>query len=184
VLLGLALHRSLVGATDSIAALAVVGGLTILQSLPILVGTMAEQAGIATGALLWASALAVVSIGGRKLTRVPRLLETAGAATMLIACAVMAAQAPGVATVSGLLTSLALMGASMAPGRISLSLAGSLGLLAFVPWSIAWFFPGEGRVPLLISVSGVLIIAIAVGMARSGDRFRKEFAKGRPRHVG
>ncbi len=96
---------------------------------------------------------------------------------MLVACAVTAAQEPAVATIAGLLTALALLGASMAPGRIALSIVGALGLLAFVPWTIAWFFPGEGRVPLLISVSGVLIIAIAVLMARSGDRFRSELGR-------
>jgi hypothetical protein len=49
-----------------------------------------------------------------------------------------------------------------------LSLFGSIGLLVNVPWAIARFFPGQGRAPLLIMVSGVLIVLIAVMMARSG----------------
>lgn len=173
-LIGLAIHPRLVTRTGSIVALSAVGGITTLQTLPALVGTMAQRAGVATGAVLWAAALGVLLVGSRRVTRAPRFVESAGAATMLVACAVTAAQEPAVATIAGLLTSLALLGASMTPGRIALSIVGALGLLAFVPWTIAWFFPGEGRVPLLISVSGVLIIAIAVLMARSGDRFRAE----------
>ncbi len=32
---------------------------------------------------------------------------------------------------------------------------GTLGLLVHVPWAIGRYFPGEGRVPLLIMVAGV-----------------------------
>ena len=181
-LIGLALHRHQVQDTASIAVLGAVGGLLTLQTLPALVGTMAEDAGIATGAVFWVAALAVLLVGVRRITRVPRLLETLGSVLLLVACAVTAAQEPSVATIAGLLTSLGLLGASMVPGRIALSIVGACGLLAFVPWTIAWFFPGEGRVPLLISISGVLIIAIAVLMARSGDRFRAELGRhGHPR---
>ncbi len=49
----------LVTRTGSIVALSVVGGITTVQTLPALVGTMAERAGVATGAVLWAAALGV-----------------------------------------------------------------------------------------------------------------------------
>ena len=51
---------------------------------------------------------------------------------------------------------------------------GAAGLLGFVPWAITWFFPGEGRVPVLILVSGVLILVLAVVLSRLAPRFREE----------
>jgi hypothetical protein len=84
---------------------------------------------------------------------------------------------PGFATVFGLATALALLAGSMLPDRVALAPVGALGLLVNVPWAISWFFPGEGRVPLLISVSGVLIIAVAVLMARLGHRFGSELGR-------
>jgi hypothetical protein len=178
----LALLRGLVTDVASIVALCVIGAITVVQSLPPLVVTMADDAGIVTAAVLWVSGLSVALIGIRRLTRAPLVLEVLGAACMLVACAVAAAQSPGVATIAGLVTSMGLLGVSMLPGRVALSPVGAVGLLAYVPWSIGWFFPGEGRVPLLISVSGLLIIGVAVLMARSGHRFGTELGH-RPGHT-
>lgn len=176
----LALLHRLVTDLASIVVLAVIGSITLAQSLPPLIGIMAGDAAIATGAVMWAVGLAVLVIGVRRLTRVPILLEVLGAFAMLVACAVTAAATPTVATAAGLATSLGLLGVSMLPGRVALSPVGALGLLAYVPWAIGWFFPGEGRVPLLISVSGVLIIGVAVLMARSGRRFGSELGRHPP----
>jgi hypothetical protein len=55
-----------------------------------------------------------------------------------------------------------------------LSLIGSVGLLVYVPWSISHFFPGEDRAPLLIAASGLVIVAVAVLVARSAGRVRAE----------
>jgi hypothetical protein len=43
-------------------------------------------------------------------------------------------------------------------------------MLVNVPWIIVWFFPGEGRVPLLTLISGALILAVAVLLASQGGR--------------
>lgn len=174
VLVTLALLRRLIDDVASILALCGVGGITMLQSLPPLVVIMAEDAAIITGTVLWTVSLGIAAVGVRRITRVPLVLEVLGALGMLAGCAVMAINAPAVATIAGLITSLGLLGVSLSPGRVALSPVGAAGLLAFVPWTISWFFPGEGRVPLLISVSGVLIIAVAVLMARSGHRFGTE----------
>ncbi len=170
----LALLERVVTDVASIVVLCVIGTLTMMQSLPPLVGIMADEAAVATGATLWAIGLLVTLVGIRRSTRAPIVLEILGAAMMLVACAVVAVESPGLATISGLATSLALLGVSMLPGRVRLSPVGAVGLLAFVPWAIGWFFPGEGRVPLLISVSGLLIIGVAVLMARSRHRFGTE----------
>ena len=54
---------------------------------------------------------------------------------------------------------------------------GSIGLLVFVPWSIAHFFPGEGRAPLLIFASGVVIVVVAVMLSRLSGRFLHELRR-------
>ena len=173
-LVTLALLRGLVEDVASIVVLCVVGAITMLQALPPLIGTMAEDAAVLTGALFSTASLSVTAVGVRRLTRAPLVLEVLGAVGALIGCAVMAVDEPGVATLAGLATSLGLLGVSLLPGRVALSPIGAAGLLAFVPWTISWYFPGEGRVPLLISVSGLLIIALAVLMARSSHRFGAE----------
>jgi hypothetical protein len=57
--------------------------------------------------------------------------------------------------------------------RLLLSVLGSVGMLVNVPWIIVWFFPGEGRVPLLTLISGALILAVAVLLARQGGRHHR-----------
>jgi hypothetical protein len=175
-LVAIVLHRRWVQDTATIVGLSVIGSFTLLQGLPALIGTMAEHAALATGAAVWLASAGLVLLGVSRRPRVPVLLEVLGALGLLVGAAVTAAQEPGVATVAGLVTSLGLLAVSLVPGRIALSPVGAAGLLIFVPWTIAWYFPGEGRVPLLISVSGVLIVGVAVMMARSGGRFRRELA--------
>ena len=72
----------------------------------------------------------------------------------------------GIATAGGLIA------LGMLPRQVLLSVLGSVGLLVNVPWAIGHFFPGEGRAPLLIMVTGGLIIAIAVLLTRSSGRLR------------
>ena len=89
-------------------------------------------------------------------------VEIAGGLLIVAGAAVTAMQSEDFGTVFGLLTAVALLAVGTMPDRVLLSLAGSLGLLVNVPWSINHFFPGEGRAPLLILVSGVVIVAVAV----------------------
>ena len=49
--------------------------------------------------------------------------------------------------------------------------------LVNVPWAISHFFPGENLAPLLIAVSGVLLVVIAVVLTRMGGRFRRELQR-------
>ncbi len=183
----LALLPQLVEEVASIVVLAVVGGFLVLQSLPPTVGHFADGAAVPTGVAVWAFGLGVVAVAIDRLTRAPIVLEVLGAVVMLAGCAVTALDEPAVATLFGLGTSVALLGVAMLPGRVALSPVGALGLLVYVPWTIGWFFPGEGRVPLLISVAGVLIVGVAVLMARLGHRFGSELGRrpgpGGPRHL-
>jgi hypothetical protein len=74
----------------------------------------------------------------------------------------------------GICTGIVLIGLGITPGRVLMSILGSLALLINVPWAIGHFFPGEGRAPLLIMVSGALIIVVAVAMTRLSGRMRSE----------
>lgn len=177
LLVGLALAPRLIRDTASIVVLAVVGGALALQSVPPAIAYFANDAGVVTGLAVWLCGAGLLALGIRRVTRAPLVPEVLGGLVMLVGSAVTAAQSPGFATLFGLGTALVLLGGSMVPGRVALAPVGAIGLLVNVPWAISWFFPGEGRVPLLISVSGVLIIAVAVLMARLGHRFGSELGR-------
>lgn len=155
-----------------------IGVASALQTLPSAITYYAQDAGFATGLVTWTLGLALVVVGARQLVRLPLVVEAVGAATLVGGAALTGAQWSGFAPIFGLITAIALVAAGTIPGRVLLSLFGSLGLLINVPWAIAHFFPGEGRAPLLIMVSGALIIAVAVLLARMGGRVRRELVRG------
>lgn len=157
--------------------LVVVGALAMLQVVPMAVGHFADRAGIATGAVLWAGGVAAQVIAERVRIRLPLVLAVIGGVALVVGPAVMGAQSESVATLFGLCSAVALVALGSMPGRVLLSLIGSVGLLVNVPWSISHFFPGEGRAPLLIAASGAVIILVAVLIARSGGRLRTELRR-------
>ncbi len=79
------------------------------------------------------------------------------------------------ATVAGLMVAVLLLAMGTLPDRAVMSLFGCLGLLVNVPWAISHWFPGEGRAPLLIAVSGVLIVLIAVWLSHQSGQLRHQF---------
>ncbi len=109
-----------------------------------------------------------------QLLRAPIVVEVIGGLALIGGAALTGAQWSNFAPLFGLATALTLLVIGMLPGRVVYSLIGSLGLLINVPWTISTFFPGEGRAPLLILVSGMLIVVVAVLLARQGDRLRTE----------
>jgi hypothetical protein len=159
---------------------AIIGGLVLLEAVPGTLGYFGERAAAATGLVTWAIGAALILVGTRRLVRLPVLAEVLGGAAMIVGAALTGLQLPSFAPIFGIVAAVALVALGMLPGLGLLSLFGSLGLLINVPWAIAWFFPGEGRAPLLIFVSGALIIAIAVLLARMGGRFRRELGGPRP----
>jgi cation transporter-like permease len=112
--------------------------------------------------------------GARQLLRVPIVVETIGGLGLIGGAALTGTEWPNFAPLFGLGTALTLLLIGTLPGRVLYSLLGSLGLLINVPWAISRFFPGKGRAPLLILVSGVLIVIVAVLLARQSDRLRTE----------
>lgn len=162
-------------ATDATrVVLTVVGGLGMLQATPVTVGYFADRAGVVTGLVVWSVGGCMLLLAARKAVRTPIVVEIAGGVALVAGAAVMGVQSVAVATTVGILTAVGLIGLGTIPGRVLLSLFGSLGLLINVPWAINHFFPGEGRAPLLIFASGTIIVAAAVWLARMGGRFRRE----------
>ncbi|CAB4363913.1 MAG: DUF2157 domain-containing protein [Actinobacteria bacterium] len=158
-------------------ALTVVGCAGALQAVPSTVGYFSQQAGILTGSAVWLAGVGLVSIGNRRVARAPLVLEILGGIGVVAGTAVMGFESVAVATLAGLATAICLLALGAAPGRVLMSLFGSAGLLVNVPWSITHFFPGEGRVPVLIIACGTVIIAIAVWMSRMGGRLRDELSR-------
>jgi hypothetical protein len=158
----------------------VLGGLALVAAVPSTLGYFARDAGAATGLTVWGIGGGLLALGSQRVLRLTQGVEAVGAAGLLGGAALIGVQWPGFAPMFGLATSVGLLALGMLPGQVLLSAFGSLGLLANVPWAIGWFFPGHGRAPLLIMVSGVLILGIALLLTRLGGRFRREFAG--PRH--
>ncbi|MFM7687388.1 MAG: DUF2157 domain-containing protein [Actinomycetota bacterium] len=155
--------------------LTVVGGVGMLQGVPGSIGHFAERAGIVTGLVVWVAGLALLATGGSSLFRTPLVVRLLGGAALVGGAAVTGAQSVAFATLFGLATAVVLIALGTMPDRVLLSLFGSVGLLVNVPWAIRHFFPGEGRVPLLILVSGLVIVGVAVMLSRQGGRLRHEF---------
>ena len=175
-----ALARTPVRATGDAIVFGAAGGFILLQGAPGAIGYFAQEAGIVTGLVVWGVGALAIGIGLARVTRIPRIVETVGGFVLLLGAAVTGAQAAGFATVFGLATATGLLVLGMFPGRILLTLSGSLGLLVFVPWLIAWYFPGANRAPLLIAVAGLLVLLVGLLLGRSAGRFREELAAGRP----
>jgi hypothetical protein len=178
IALALAAMPGMVRPTVERRVLAVMGAIALFQSLPMTIAHFARDAGLATGLTMWVvgGGLLIVGVGHR--VRWPMVVEAVGAISMLVGAAVTGVQSQAFATLFGVTTAIVLVAVGMLPGRVLMSVLGSIGLLAFVPWSISHFFPGEGRAPLLILVSGALIVGIAVLLTRQGKRFRRELRAG------
>jgi hypothetical protein len=154
--------------------LAVVGAFGLLQGVPQTIAWFARDAGIATGLTVWGIGVALVAVAARRHIRAAVAFEVLGSVAVIGGAAITGIQSAGFATLFGVATAIGFVTAGMLPGRVLMSLFGSAGLLVFVPWTIAHYFPGEDRAPLLILVSGALLVAIAVLLTRQGKRFRRE----------
>lgn len=179
-LLALAVVRGLAPTRADQLLTGVIGGLALLEAAPSTLGYFSRDAGVVTGLTTWLVGGALVFVGSRRLVRLGLVVEVLGGLALVGGAALTGVEAPGFASILGIVTALGLVVLGTLPGQVLLSLLGSLGLLINVLWAIGWFFPGEGRAPLLVMVSGLLILAIAVLLTRRGGRFRRELR--RPGH--
>jgi hypothetical protein len=173
-LVGLGLVPGPAPARSDQVLLAVIGGLVLLQGVPQALGYFGSGAGGPTGLVVWLVGALLAVLGTRRLVRLPVVVEVVGGLAIVGGAALTGTQWPSFAPVFGVVTAVALIALGTLPGQVLLSVFGSVGLLVNVPWAIARFFPGEGRAPLLVMVTGGLIIGVAVLLARSGSRFRRE----------
>jgi hypothetical protein len=173
-LVALALVRQVPSTRADQLLVGVIGGIALLEAAPSTLGYFSRDAAIVTGLTTWLVGGALVFVGTRHLIRIGLVVEVFGGLALVGGAALTGIQAPGFASIFGIATAIGLVALGMLPGQVLLSLFGAIGLLVNVPWAIGWFFPGEGRAPLLIMVSGLLIVAVAVLLTRIGGRFRRE----------
>jgi hypothetical protein len=155
-------------------ALAIIGAIGAFQALPSTLGYFAAEAGLVTGLVVWTAGLGVLATSRHPRLRSPLLPQLAGAVALVGGAALTGTQVPGAATLFGILTAAALLVLGTRPGWAAVSTVGAIGLLIHVPWAIAHFFPGEGRAPLLITVSGALLMLMAFVLTRLAPRLRAE----------
>ena len=159
-------------------AIGIIGTVCLVQALPSTLGYFGQDGGAATGLATWSVGVGLLALGARRLVRLPLVVEVVGGAAILGGGALTGVQWPGFAPLFGVVTALGLIALGVVlAGRVLLSVLGSVGLLVNVPWAIAHFFPGEGRAPLLILVSGALILGVAVLLARLSPRLRSEIGR-------
>lgn len=152
----------------------IVGLLALVQGLPMALVHFATEAGLVTGLVLWSVGVSTVVLVNASFLRMRLVFLLFSGAMIVGGAAITGAQVVGFATLFGLATSMSLIAYGSRPGRALMSIFGLVGILVFIPWMIGHFFPGEGRVPLLIFVSGLLLVVVAVVLTRVGGRLRGE----------
>ncbi|MDA8374717.1 MAG: hypothetical protein M0Z91_10825 [Actinomycetota bacterium] len=158
--------------------LGLVGLVGALEAAPANLSYYANQAAIVTGVVTWLIGALLLYLGIRGVVLTPRLAEAAGGAVLVAAAAITANQSEPFALACGVATSVLLVALGTRPGLVLMSAFGSVGLLIYATWSVNYFFPGQARAPLVMTVAGLLVIAVAVWMARLRGRFVVEL---RPR---
>ncbi|CAB4886062.1 unannotated protein [freshwater metagenome] len=174
LLLAVALIPGLAPSTAYIVLAAIVGTIVTFEATVAALVYYARGAGVTTGVITWLAGASLLFVASQRMVRVPVLCEIAGGVTLIGGAALTGVQWHSVAPLFGIVTAFALIGLGMLPGRVLMSVLGSFGLLINVPWAISRYFPGEGRAPLLIMVSGALIIGVAVLLTRMSGRLRSE----------
>lgn len=160
----------------------VIGAIGAIETAPITLVYYAHDAGVLTGAITWLAGLSLVTIGTLRMSNSPILSKVAGGILLLGGAALTGMQSQDVAPIFGLVTSIGLVAIGTRPGQVLMSAFGSIGILINVTWGISWFFPGEAGAPLLILISGILVIAVAIWMTRIRGRFATELGLETRRH--
>ena len=158
---------------DLVSALLIAGVLSLVVTVPSTLIRFNDDV-FQAGAAIWLIGLLSYWLGERGSARVPSVLLAIGGASIIAGPAILAIESTNIGTLLGLCSAVGCLAIGATPGRVVLSFIGAGSLLIYVPWSIGHFFPGEGRAPLLIAVSGVLIVGVALFLARSARRLTTE----------
>ena len=135
----------------------VVGIVGMVQSTPPAIAHYADQAGVNTGLVISIIGALLVLAGFSDMSISGSVTTAIGAVATLVGAAITGVESEDFATVYGAILAVLLVAAGTVPGHILVSVAGLVGLIAFIPWGIAHFFPGEDRAPLIVLIVGVLI---------------------------
>lgn len=173
--LGVAVAPRPLDRADERLTIGIVGLVGLWQLVPMTIVYFAQDAGFATGLVVAVIGVALLAVGRRAKVSAPVVLTLLGGAAVVGGIAITATQSVAFATLAGLVVALFMIGLGTRPGWAIMSVFGAVGLLVNAPWAISWFFPGEGRAPLLIAVAGVVIIGVAVLLASMRGRIRREF---------
>jgi hypothetical protein len=150
--------------------LGTIGAMTLLQGVPAAVAYFTPHAGAVTGLVVLGLGATLLFLGATGKVRVAAVVQSLGAGAVLAGPALAWDQWHGPAPVLGTATAAGLVALGLLPDRLLLSLIGSAGLLVYVPWIIGWYFPGQGRVPILTVVAGVIVLVVAVLLTRASGR--------------
>jgi hypothetical protein len=170
---GVALVAGLVAAAEagalwrlqegSFQHLACLGGL-----ITAVVGFAAALDGEAlAGILLWVLGVVWALLGSRGSVRSPALATVLGAATLLVGAGVTAGPWADAAPVIGLVSALGLLGVGIATRHFALTGPGAAGVLVYLPWTVARLFRHALDAPLVVLISGALLLGVMVLLLRS-----------------
>ena len=174
---------SLVASRVDALVLAVTGVVVLAQTAPVTVTYYAQGAGLVTGGLLWLIGASGLLVGVTMPMRWARLTRWTGSLSALGGAALIATQYPDRAPAVGVVTAVGLLVLGTRPDELGESIIGALGLVVNVPWLIIRLFPGQVRAPLVTLITGVLLVALALVLAREhAHRPRAHHAGGRLRH--
>ena len=180
VLIAAGMMKRFVHHRDSYVVMAAVGFIGLFQSTGgMTIAHFAKHAGILTGLSVSLIGSLTIIACDRGVLRQRLAMTCLGALASVLGIAVTGVQSTSFATIVGLLVSVTLLAIGALPEHAVMSIFGSLGLLIYVPWFLGHFFPGDVSAPLLLFISGVLIVGIAVLLSRMGGRFKREFASTR-----
>lgn len=150
-----------------VAACAVMGGVLLLGTLPGAIGFYGERAGMATGIVVWVASLLLLAAAEQPgLFRAPIPTVVLAAVLFAVGPAVVSGDYRSAGVVMGLVASSALVAIAVLHARVRLVLVGSVGLLVYVPWSVAVLVPGALAAPLAIVVAGLVVVLVAVWLLR------------------
>lgn len=146
--------------------LGVVAGLGAFASLAPTIGYFSERSAVATGLVVWSIGVTLLMIADRGWLRGPMGVAVLGAIGWIGGAAITGVDLDRAGPLFAVLTALAAIWAGVLLDRFPVSVVGAAGLLGTVPWAVIEWFPGEGRAPLLIMVSGGLILVMAFVLTR------------------
>lgn len=150
--------------------LGIVAAVALLQGIPATLAHFTPHAGAATGITVLVLGVGLLYVGTTGHVRIAAVVQSLAAMAVLAGPALAWHQWHGPALVAGAAVAAGLVGLGLLPDRLLLSLIGSVGLLVYIPWIIGWYFPGQGRVPVLTVIAGVLVIVVAVLLTRTSGR--------------